>query len=287
MLDISHPPDDSPWMEQALNSFGFEGWEVHQEFPETKWRLYFPLDGAHETRLQELRDTLQGLGAKLSEAGQIRDEDWAENWKEFYHPLPVGDRLVITPSWEEPTPEQRAGRKVLRLDPGSAFGTGYHETTRLCLGTLEGLVSDPRWGSGRLLDYGTGSGILAIGALLLGISRVHAADRDPVAVKVAGINLAENGIDPSRYSLAQSDVPEVPDEGPYPFVVANLTADILVQLCQPLLKTVSDHLVLSGIVEKRAHKVLRAYTEAGGRLVSQKQENEWICYHFRFGSESL
>lgn len=282
MLDISHSPEDSPWIEDSLSSQGFEGWEVRQEYPQTQFRLYFPLDGTHHDRLQLLKSTLSELGATVSEAGEIRDEDWAENWKEFYHPFQVGERLVIAPSWEEPEPALLGDRELIRLDPGSAFGTGYHETTRLCLETLEGLTSDPRWSEGSLLDYGTGSGILAIGALFLGVSRIDAADRDPVAVKVAGINLRENGFDESRFSLAQADVPT---GGPYPFVVANLTADILCQLCQPLVACVEDHLILSGIIETRAAKVLRAFTEAGGRLVNEAHENDWVCYHFRYGSD--
>ncbi len=286
MLDISHPGDDSPWIERALAHFGFEGWEVREEGATSVWRLYFPLDGAYHDRLQGLRNALTDLGAQVTESGQIRDEDWAENWKEFYHPLPVGQRLLVTPSWEEPSEELKAGRVILQLDPGSAFGTGYHETTRLCLTTLEGLTTDPRWTTGQLLDYGTGSGIIAIAALLLGVPRVHAADRDPVAVTVAEINLKENGFGADRFSLSQSDAPAPSPQGPYPFVVANITADVLTRLCPELVAATCDHLILSGIINKRADQVKRAYTEAGGKLVKESHDNDWLCYHFRFAEEA-
>lgn len=284
-LDICHSEDDSPWIEQALCQAGLEGWEVHRETPDVLWRLYFPLEGAFQERLHALKATLTELGATVTEQGEIRDEDWAENWKEFYHPFPVGDKLIISPSWEEPTPELAEGRKIIRLDPGSAFGTGYHESTRLCLQHMEALTSDPNWGEDDLLDYGTGSGILAIGALLLGAPRVVASDRDPVAVAVSEVNLKVNDFSTERYQVLKQDVPEANPEsadGRYNFVVANLTADILAQLCTPLCRVVGKHLVLSGIVEKRASKVERAYLNAGGKLISKTQENDWVSYYFQF-----
>ena len=194
ILDLSHSEDDAPWIEQALLERGHEGWEIHQEMPTVKWRLYFPLEGPQQlSLLEELKQRLKELGSEVTEGGEIRDEDWAENWKEFYHPFAVGERLIISPSWEDPDPELAQGRDVIRLDPGSAFGTGYHESTRLCLQLLESVTSEPEWGQKPLLDYGTGSGILGIGALHLGCPKVVASDRDPVAVAVARVNFAENG----------------------------------------------------------------------------------------------
>jgi ribosomal protein L11 methyltransferase len=289
ILDLTHSEDDAPWIEQALISRGHEGWEIHQEQPQMKWRLYFPLEGAAQLeRLSELKSTLSGLGSKVEESGQIRDEDWAENWKEFYHPFPVGERLIISPSWEEPDREMAVGRKVIRLDPGSAFGTGYHESSRLCLRLIETLADDAEWGKGPLLDYGTGSGILAIGALHLGCPRVVVSDRDPVAVAVAEVNLKENGFANRRYEVLQQDVPQKhpsQDGGRFPFVVANLTADILAQLSIPLADVCERHLVLGGIVEKRADKVVDAYTKQGGKLLQRIQENDWVAYHFLFSRE--
>lgn len=286
VLDLTHSEDDAPWIGQALIERGHEGWEVRQEQPEVKWRLYFPLEGPDQlARLEELKADLADLGSVVTENGQIRDEDWAENWKEFYHPFPVGKRLIVSPSWEEPPPEMAAGREVIRLDPGSAFGTGYHESTRLCLQLLEGLTGDPEWGRQTLLDYGTGSGILGIGALHLGAPIVVTADRDPVAVAVARINLKENGFSDDRYRVLQYDVPKANSEaadGRYRFVMANLTADILAQLSIPLAAVVGRHLVLGGIVEKRSAKVVKAYTEQGGRLVKELHENDWVAYHFCF-----
>lgn len=286
VLDLVHSEEDAPWIGQALIERGHEGWEVHQEVPQVKWRLYFPLEGPEQlNKLEELKACLGALGSHVTESGEIRDEDWAENWKEFYHPFPVGERLIVSPSWEEPPTDMLPGRSVIRLDPGSAFGTGYHESTRLCLQLLEELTTDFEWGQKTVLDYGTGSGILGIGALHLGAPRVVAADRDPVAVAVARINLKENGFSSERYEVLQSDVPEPNQEnsnGRFRFVVANLTADILAQLSLPLSRVVGTHLVLGGIVEKRSAKVVQAYTDQGGRLVKELRENDWVAYYFQF-----
>jgi ribosomal protein L11 methyltransferase len=286
VLDIEHKPEDSAWVEGVLEEHGFEGWEVHREVPDVLWRLYFPLEGQHESRLAALRAALEAVGASVSSGGEIRDEDWAENWKEFYHPFTVGQRLLVAPSWEEPPAEMAKGRTVLRIDPGSAFGTGYHESTRLCLLGLEALLEDPEWGRGSLLDYGTGSGILAIGALLLGCPKVIATDRDPVSVKVARVNLQLNGFDERRFRVEETDVPKPPGpddlaSGPrYPFLVANLTADILSLLCHKLVEVAGRHILLGGIVEKREQRVLDAFLGAGCSLVTRRQENDWVSLHF-------
>jgi ribosomal protein L11 methyltransferase len=286
VVDIEHKPEDSAWAENVLESHGFEGWEIHREIPDVLWRLYFPLEGEHESRLASLRADLEGVGAIVSTQGEIRDEDWAENWKEFYHPFAVGQRLVVAPSWEEPPAPMAEGRSVLRIDPGSAFGTGYHESTRLCLLGLEALIEDPQWGHGSLLDYGTGSGILAIGALLLGCPKVIATDRDPVSVKVASENLRLNGFPQSAFRVEETDVPKPPGpddlgNGPrYPFVVANLTADILSLLGHQLVAVAQRHILLGGIVEKRAQRVVDTFTNEGCTLVTKRQENDWVSYHF-------
>ncbi len=231
-----------------------------------------------------LRRDLEQVGARVVPGGEIRDQDWAENWKEFYHPFPVGERLVVAPSWEEPPGGMADGRCILRIDPGSAFGTGYHESTRLCLLGLEALSADPEWGKGTLLDYGTGSGILAIGALLLGCPKVVAADRDPVSVRVATENLALNGFQPTTYRVEEANAPLPPrpedaDECErYPFLVANLTADILCLLCRQLVAVASRQILLGGIVEKRAQRVLEAFTDAGCQLVTRRQENDWVSF---------
>lgn len=285
ILDLAHSEDDAPWVEQTLVDRGLEGWEVHQEYPSYKWRLYFPMEGAHQERLMELKEALKVVGSEVTESGHIRDEDWAENWKEFYHPFAVGDRLVICPSWEEPESELAQGREIIRLDPGSAFGTGYHESTRLCLRLMEELDKDAEWSYGTVLDYGTGSGILAIGALRLGCGKVVAADRDPLAVAVSESNLKVNGYDESRFQVSLQDVPlentEAAD-GRYPFVIANLTADILAQLSTPISRVAGRHLILGGIVEKRSAKVVEAFSRAGAKLLNGIQENDWVAYHFFF-----
>lgn len=296
ILDLEHDPNDSAWVEAVLERHGFEGWEIKRELPDALWRLYFPLEGNHTQRLSSLQADLEALGVIVKTSGEIRDEDWSENWKEFYHPFQVGERLIIAPSWEEPHEDLVENRLVLRIDPGSAFGTGYHESTRLCLAGLESLTQDPAWGKGCLLDYGTGSGILGIAALLLGCPKVVLADRDPVAVKVAGENARINGFSLDRYRTEQSDLPRKPSveegagyegEESYPFVVANLTADILCQLCGSLVAVAQKHILLGGIVDVRAARVVTAFEDRSCTLVAERREKDWVSYHFLAPSASL
>ncbi len=287
VVEISHQAEDSPWLEFQLTNSGHEGWEVLQEYPKTIWRLYLPKTSDLELRFQSLKDQLAPWTNEVTEVAEIRDEDWSENWKAFYHPLLVGRSLLICPSWEKPSPDLSAGRQLIRLDPGSAFGTGYHESTRLCLEHLERLSDSGQLANRAILDYGTGSGILSIGALLLGASQAFAVDRDPLSVLIARENLGVNGFEAPQAEVSQAEYPQ-PSEtfGPYPVVVANLTADILVGLAPRLRAVVGRHLVLGGIVEKRQQKVLDAFTGLRGKLENTLQENDWVSFHFTFQGES-
>lgn len=130
----------------------------------------------------------------------IADEDWADNWKQYYKPIPIGDTLLVLPKWE-PEPEGNA-RRVLKLDPGLAFGTGGHATTRMCLELLEGAAGAGK----RVLDLGCGSGILGIGALVLGCEDCTGCDIDPKSPEAAADNASLNGIEPERYHMYTGDV---------------------------------------------------------------------------------
>ncbi len=284
-FELEFEPEEAPWVEHSLASLGHEGWEVLSELPRTRWRLYLPQTEGFTETLNLLHQSLAPLEVQTSENGQIRDQDWAENWKAFYHPLPVGEKLLICPSWEEPDEELLRSRHTIRLDPGSAFGTGYHESSRLCLRQLEKLAAEGALASSTVLDYGCGSGILALGALALGAEAVHACDRDPMAIVVARENLELNGYRPPRITVWQTERPEPAPErtsSTYPVVVANLTADILALLAAPLRQVTERHLILGGIVEKREGKVLEAFESRGGIMLERLQENEWVSLRFVF-----
>lgn len=215
---------------------------------------------------------LQAFG--LRPVGELRvtpvdDADWAEAWKQHYTPQRIG-RIVVVPSWlDEPI---GADEIALRLDPGMAFGTGLHPTTRGCLALLQRMGPMPE----RVLDVGSGSGILAIAALALGAGSVACLDTDPIAVDATLANAAVNGF-ASRIAATRGTLPAVADEQ-VPLVLANLVAAILVQLADRLAAhTAADGTLLaSGIIAPRANEVVAALEGAGFAVAERLDDGEWV-----------
>ena len=208
----------------------------------------------------------------------VEDSDWENNWREYYKPIEVGKRLVVVPEWEEIPP---GGRLPLILDPGLIFGTGSHATTRMCLAELERHVSPDT----RVLDLGCGSGILGIGALVLGAASCLGCDIDPKAPDVVRANAALNGIGPERLTACAGDI--LTDRslrqrfgGGYQLVLANIVSDVII----PLSAFVRDFLapggvfITSGIIEGRQDEVRAALERAGLRIVNHRCEEEWHCF---------
>jgi ribosomal protein L11 methyltransferase len=228
--------------------------------------------GAAVDRTERALWHLQAFGLRpLSElrVTTVEDADWAEAWKRHYTPQRIG-RLVVVPSWlDEPIGE---GEIALRLDPGMAFGTGLHPTTRGCLTLLQRLGPMPE----RALDVGSGSGILAIAALALGAGSVDCLDTDPVAVDATLANAAANGVD-DRISATRGTLPAVPAR-PYPLVLANLVAALLVELANPLAAHVErgGTLLASGIIATRADEVATALGAAGFTIAERLDDGEWV-----------
>jgi len=263
---LSGPESICAYVEVQLQGQGFPGWVDESVAGEGFcYLVYVPQESGWQDRVQQLQRSAEQLGARFSRHGLVRDEDWAENWKRFYHPLKVGEHLVVCPSWE--AYEAAADDVVLILDPGSAFGTGYHWSTRLCLEALEEVSP-----CSSVLDLGTGSGILAIAAHKLGFREILALDNDPVAVKVAAENLQINGATDVRVRLASS-----PEEGPFQLVLANLIASLLVELAGPLAEClkVGGTLICGGIIQERRTEVVEALQAVGLRLESFKEQEEW------------
>jgi ribosomal protein L11 methyltransferase len=215
----------------------------------------------------------------------LRDEDWAHAWKKFYKPLRVGRRVILKPSWEEFTPQP--DDVVVELDPGMAFGTGLHPTTRLCIAALEEVVTP----GARVLDLGTGSGVLAIAAYLLGAAELLAVDIDPIAVDVALENAARNRVptgDGQALSVRLGSVPEKMADH-FQIIVANILAEVLAKLFDaeydypPLAEPLAPGglMILSGIIDYRADLVLEAAARHGMRLVDRKQEGDWVALVMR------
>ncbi|MFY9607432.1 MAG: 50S ribosomal protein L11 methyltransferase [Blastocatellia bacterium] len=199
----------------------------------------------------------------------IQDQDWMQKWKEGFEPIEIGSRLIVAPSWK--LPGDGDGRTVVQIDPGMAFGTGTHETTRLC---LEGV--EAHWRGGRLLDVGTGTGILAIAAALLAPgSRIIAIDVDPQAVQVARENAEINGVS-SSIEIVEGQASEF-TVSPFDMVVANLTAEVIISLVDDLAECLaaSGMLILSGILTTLEADVENAAKRSGLVIVERHQLGEW------------
>jgi len=218
-------------------------------------------------RLEEL-----GIDAEVTQTG-LREEDWADSWKQYYKPIHTGDRLVIVPVWEtyDPTPEEI----TVLMDPGMAFGTGTHETTRLCAALLEQYVTP----GCTMLDVGCGSGILAICAAKLGAAQCFACDIDPQAVKVAEENTRLNHT--PNVTCAVSDLLKQTKkvEGGYQVAAANIVADVIIRLAPDIGAYLAEDgvLIVSGIIVERADETVAALAQAGFRVIDDRRENGWYA----------
>ncbi len=202
----------------------------------------------------------------------VAESDWANNWKKYYKPMRVGENIVIKPSWEEYS--QKTNDVVVELDPGMAFGTGTHETTRMCMEELEKYVTSET----DILDVGCGSGILAITGLLLGAKTATGVDIEAVAIKVARENGARNGFVEPVYTIKQGYLVDA-ITGKYDVVVANIIADVIIILSSDIkayLKP-SSVFICSGIIDDRANDVEKALTENGLKITNIIKQGEWVA----------
>jgi ribosomal protein L11 methyltransferase len=218
----------------------------------------------------------------------LREEDWAHAWKKFYKPMRIGRRVVLKPSWEDFTPEP--DDLVVELDPGMAFGTGLHPTTRLCVAALEETVRP----GDEVLDIGTGSGVLSIVAAKLGASTIVSTDIDPIAVDVTRENVLINGLTLAPSGQIDVRLESVPAgmAGRFQILVANILAEVIaglfdskyanVPLLEPL--AVGGTMILSGIIEERAFLVEEAATRHGLEVVRRGQEGDWLVLFVRRAS---
>ncbi len=233
--------------------------------------MYLAPDEAETPEIVELlRSRLLAAGADFQlELAGVEQSDWENGWKKYYHAVDVGPRLTVCPSWEQPP----TGRTVLRLDPGMAFGTGTHETTALCLAKLDELIK----GGERMLDVGTGSGILAIAALLLGAREADGVDIDPMCVRTAGENAVLNGVQ-NNFTVRVGDLSEQA-KGPYDIVCANIVANAVKALSPavPALLAPDGVYITSGIIDERRDEVADALVACGFAIAEILEKNGWVC----------
>ena len=251
-------------------------------------RLYIENDARAPERIQSLGDQLalfrsQSRGRELGSLEitleNLREEDWENSWKQYYQPIPVGERLLIVPQWLRP--ENPEGRIPVVLDPGMIFGTGAHASTQMCLRALERTVS----GGEAVIDLGSGSGILSIAALLLGAKTAAGVDIDPKAEDIARENAALNGLGPPAFQAVTGNVLERWDgsavfrASAYDLVLANIVADVIIPLAPragQLLKP-EGAFICSGVLNTRLGEVLTALKGAGLRPVSTEEQDDWCC----------
>lgn len=272
--------------ERALDTFVVPDPDV--EIPEfLTLKAYFPPDIQQAQLVEQLAERLAwlatlipGLEPVVPEIRRIRAEDWAESWKQHFGIQRIGSRLVVRPSWEEYTPEPQDA--VLTLDPGMAFGTGSHATTRLCLEALAELYETGP-GPQRVLDVGTGSGILAVAAALLGARKVLGCDIDATACRVALDNARQNGVE---RQVAVTRDPLETLEGNFEVVLANILAEENARLAAELVNrlAVGGALILSGILNEKEQLVIDAFDGRGLTGPDIRRQDEWSCLCYRKGA---
>ncbi len=264
---------DAPFVQEDLESDA-----VVDHSADVRLHAYLPDDGdaaGAALRMQEAL-TAAGVRATLTRAA-VAEEDWADSWKEHFQVERYGSRIVIVPSWRAYT--ARSDDLVLTLDPGMAFGTGQHETTRMCLEALEPAVTD----GARVLDVGCGSGILSIAAARLGARETLAVDVDANCVRVTNENARLNHVERAARAAQGSAGAGWPfDPGAaagFDVVVVNIIARIIIDLADALVAALAPHgrLIASGIIGEREHDVVEALTAARARVISTRSMGDWRC----------
>ena len=248
-------------------------------------RLYLEQSADVPERVSFLTEQLAGLrtqfpqvdfGSLMVVLQDVRDEDWENSWKQYYQPLPIGKSLLVVPQWLQP--ENPEHRTEIRLDPGMIFGTGAHASTQMCMRALEHCIA----GGERVLDLGSGSGILSITALKLGAKSAVGVDIDPKAEDIARENAAMNDLYADRFTAVTGDViadAQMPEKlgGGYDVVLANIVADVIIPLAPhvPQFLRPGGIFICSGILDVRLHEVHAALKRAGLHILSTDAQEDW------------
>ena len=237
-------------------------------------KTYLPLDEKGRETRRRIEEALWHLSQiyplPAPEFRELTEDDWANAWKKHYHVLQIGQRIVIKPPWQEYKP--RPDEIVIELDPGMAFGTGLHPTTRMCLEALEEHLKP----GAKVLDLGTGSGILAIAAAKLGAGSVLALDNDPLAVKAARANVRANGVQ-NLVAVEHGSLDKATEE--FELVLVNILARVIIELAaQGLVDRVrpTGLMIAAGIIEEQEAEVAAALREHGLEIVERRQEKDWV-----------
>ncbi|MGI6606735.1 MAG: 50S ribosomal protein L11 methyltransferase [Peptococcia bacterium] len=273
--------EDPTLIKARINEGKWDAFELSEEMLQRPYPVvkgYLPVNADLPAKLEELKDCLEEILSRLGEESPgavqfsiLQEEDWANSWKVYFKPLKLGKKVVIKPTWEDYQAQE--GELILEMDPGMAFGTGTHITTSMCAAFLEKYLQP----EDRVYDVGTGTGILAMMAALLGAQSVLALDYDQVAVKVASENVVHNGLE-KVVTVQQNDLLSG-IAGKADIIVANIIADIILRLIpqvQVRLKQGGIFLA-SGIIEERRAEVIEAANRAGFTLLDEQIKDEWVA----------
>lgn len=234
---------------------------------------------AIKSTLSELKelDTNNEFGRLEIESSILNEEDWANNWKNYFHPIEIGNKILIKPEWEELSDNN--GKIVFNVNPGMTFGTGSHYTTQLCIESLEKYIMP----GSKMLDLGCGSGILSIISLLLGADDAVAVDIDPNAVDIAYQNADRNHVDKSKYHVFSGNILTDKNlqnsiKGKYDVIAANIVADVIIGLASNVREYMADNgvFITSGIIIDRLNDVKAALIQNGFQIIDIKQRKDWI-----------
>lgn len=222
------------------------------------------------SKVNEIKDLGMDVGEGLVTAAELHEEDWANNWKKYYKPSKIGENIVVKPIWEEYT--KKEDELVIELDPGMAFGTGEHETTRMCVQALEKYVKK----DSIVFDVGCGSGILAIAAAKFGAKMAVGVDLDPVAVESAKENVTYNNV--NNIEILEGNLLDV-ISGKADIVVANIIAEIICILTEDVSKAINPggYFITSGIIHDRVEMVTTKLEECGFEVIKVNKDGEWNC----------
>lgn len=291
-LEIEDAQEFDDFLEESKEFWDYVDEDlVSKMHGETNIKVYVSDDTAGRELLLAIKSTLAELksvdtdnlfGRLELETDGMTEQDWANNWRKYFHPMEIGEKIMIKPEWEELT--EPTDRIVFNIEPGMSFGTGSHYTTQLCLEALEKYIKI----GDKMLDLGCGSGILSVIALMLGASEAVAVDIDPNAVDTAYQNAARNNVDKSKYKVlagnvvTDADIQAEISKNKYEVVCANIVADVIIGLASKAKEYMKDGgvFITSGIIEDRIDDVKAALLENGFEIVAVNQRKDWasiIC----------
>lgn len=292
-LEIEDEADFKTFLEENRSAWDYVDEDLLKEKAcETNIKIYVTNDSAGHEMLTEAKQTIAELkamdaegefGSLHFELADVDEEDWANNWKQYFKPLSIGEKILVLPEWE--TLEEETDRTVFVINPGMSFGTGSHHTTKLCLERLEKYIQPGM----EILDLGCGSGILSAVALLLGAKSATAVDIDPNATRIARENACRNGLEDDRYRVFTGNVLEDQallqslSDRKYDIILANIVADVIIALAPtiaPLLKDDGVY-ITSGIITDRGDEVQATYEQEPLQQLHIAQSGDWLALDYR------